>query len=889
VQKIALLLHYDAHHERGNARVKYRQIKLFFHQHRFTRAYNCFHSFSRFLIFSFLFIISYSTKASADVPISLYRSFAGNINVTATGATLRTQPNGAGTACVVTNGPVTMPLSGIPAGSTISAAYLYWAGSGATIDSNVTFNGTAVTADRTFTASTVVAGTTYYFFSGFKDVTSMVAGNGNYTFADLTVATGAPYCGVQAVLSGAALIVIYSNPAEDFRVINSWDGFQIFYNSSITLTPTNFMIPTSPINGKHLVVTWEGDPDISGGENINFNGTNLSDALNTAGSLWNSTINTIPTSASYGVDIDVFDVSSYLTAGATSATAIYSTGGDLVILTTQVMSVTNTPVADLAIAKTHSGDFYVGANGIYTLSVRNNGPNNATGTITVTDTLPTGLTYVSASGAGWTCGAVGQTVTCARPGPLVNGASAPDIALTVAVGAAASPSVSNSATVTSGAFDNIAANNTASDLTTVITPGLGNKPLYLYSGPSYTISRAAPSGTPATVTIGAGASQIWSQLPVAQGNITINPSVSATAPVYLQAARSGGAGNISLTVRLQCSSGGTILTQTANCAAGAEPTTQQCIYNLPLGAALSCAAGNSWRLTVVNNNATRTLYIHPVSGGNSSRVILPSTTVIDVTSVAAYSAAYPSTSTVSYYAPGSTVYLRVVASDPFGSFDITSAAITIRDSGSAVIVNGAAMTQVNDSGALTKIYEYAYTVPPAGPAGSWSATAVAREGNEGAVSDSGSAAFTVALPPNITVVKSVLIESDPINGAVNPKAIPGAVMVYSITVMNSGAGAADSGSIVITDPIPANTTMSVDTGSGDPVIFSCSAAPVCGLTWNYTTAVSYSSQVGGGVPFNYSPGTSGFDPLVTGIRIDPAGVLNGSGAYFSTQFRVRVN
>jgi len=838
-----------------------------------------------------LAVLSFSLNlpsAYADVPITLFKSFAGNINVTATGATLRTQPN-TGNTCAVTNGPVSIPLSGIPAGSTITAAYLYWAGSGATVDANVTFNGTAITADRTFTASTVVGGTTYNFFSGFKDVTAYVTGNGNYTFADLTVDTSATYCNVSAVLSGAALIVIYANASEDFRVINAWDGFQVFYNSSISLTPTNFTIPASPINGKHLVVTWEGDPDISGGENILFNGTNLSDSLNTAGSLWNSTINTIPTSASYGVDVDVFDVSGYLHAGDTSATAVYSTGGDLVILSTQVMSVTNAPVADLALTKTHVDNFYVGANGIYTLTVTNNGPNSATGTITVTDTLATGLTYVSAAGTGWTCSVASQVVTCTRPGPLANGASAPIIGLTVAVGAAASPSVTNNATVTSSTFDNVASNNSATDVATVITPGIGNKPLYLYSGASYTLSRTIPSGTPATVTIGTTASQTWTQRPVAQGNITIDPAISATVPVYLQAARSGSAGNISITVNLQCSSGGTILTQTANCAAGLEPATQQCIYNLPLATAVTCAAGNSWRLTIQNNSTTRTLYIHPVSGANYSRVVLPSTTVIDVTGVAAYSAPSPSTSTASSYAPGSTVYLRATASDPFGSYDVTSASITIRNSTGAAVISGASMAQVVDSGTLTKIYEYAYTIPSSGPSGTWTATAIAREGSEGTVSDSGSTAFGVALLPSITVVKSALIESDPINGSTNPKAIPGAVLIYSITVMNSGLGTADSSSIYITDPIPANTTMSVDTGSGNPVTFTCSTSPACGLTWNYATAVKYSSQAGGGAPYNYTPGTSGFDPLVKGIWIEPAGVLNASGAYFTVQFRVRIN
>jgi uncharacterized repeat protein (TIGR01451 family) len=155
-------------------------------------------------------------------------------------------------------------------------------------------------------------------------------------------------------------------------------------------------------------------------------------------------------------------------AGNASAQAIYSSGGDLVILANQTMSIANVPVADLAITKSHTGNFTVGINGVYTLNVTNNGPSPTTGTITVTDTLPTGLTYVSATGTGWTCGAVGQVVTCTRPSPLNSGVAAPAITLTVSVAMAASPSVTNTATVSSGAFDNIAANNTASDVTTVV-------------------------------------------------------------------------------------------------------------------------------------------------------------------------------------------------------------------------------------------------------------------------------------------------------------------------------------------------------------------------------------------------------------------------------------
>ncbi|MEE4301214.1 MAG: hypothetical protein V2J24_17360, partial [Pseudomonadales bacterium] len=47
--------------------------------------------------------------------------------------------------------------------------------------------------------------------------------------------------------------------------------------------------------------------------------------------------------------------------------------------------------ADLAVSKTHAGDFTVGSDGSYTIVVTNNGPEDVTGTITVTDPLPSGL------------------------------------------------------------------------------------------------------------------------------------------------------------------------------------------------------------------------------------------------------------------------------------------------------------------------------------------------------------------------------------------------------------------------------------------------------------------------------------------------------------------
>ncbi|MBK8628872.1 MAG: DUF11 domain-containing protein [Sphingomonadales bacterium] len=59
--------------------------------------------------------------------------------------------------------------------------------------------------------------------------------------------------------------------------------------------------------------------------------------------------------------------------------------------------------------------------------------------------------------------------------------------------------------------------------------------------------------------------------------------------------------------------------------------------------------------------------------------------------------------------------------------------------------------------------------------------------------------------PVLTVAKLSRPISDPVNGTTNPKMIPGAVVEYCITVANA-AGGATANSIVITDPLPAQTT-----------------------------------------------------------------------------------
>lgn len=161
--------------------------------------------------------------------------------------------------------------------------------------------------------------------------------------------------------------------------------------------------------------------------------------------------------------------------------------------------------------------------------------------------------------------------------------------------------------------------------------------------------------------------------------------------------------------------------------------------------------------------------------------------------------------------------------------------------------------------------------------------------------DTGSVTVTVNPGPSITIAKSVITYSDPLNLTTNPKAIPGAAMLYSIDVTNTGTGVTDSDSTVVSDAIPANTELYVGDLGGGPVVFIDAGS---GLTYSFlalgNAADSLEFSSNGGSTWNYtpSPDADGYDANVTNIRVTPAGSLAASDGItnpgFTLRFQVRV-
>ena len=102
----------------------------------------------------------------------------------------------------------------------------------------------------------------------------------------------------------------------------------------------------------------------------------------------------------------------------------------------------------------------------YTLNVSNNGGTPAT-SVVVTDTLPAGVVFNSATGTGWSCSAAAGVVTCTAP-TLLTGA-APAITINVTPPSAYA-TLTNTAVVSSADAEPTPADNTSTQNTNLISP-----------------------------------------------------------------------------------------------------------------------------------------------------------------------------------------------------------------------------------------------------------------------------------------------------------------------------------------------------------------------------------------------------------------------------------
>ena len=258
------------------------------------------------------------------------------------------------------------------------------------------------------------------------------------------------------------------------------------------------------------------------------------------------------------------------------------TTGDVDYRDAAVIGPTITGTPTLTIGKSGPATATQGSNFSYTLVVTNTGTVATSGVITVTDTLPAGLSFVS--GSGFTCAASGQNVTCTSSAAIaVNGTAT----INLMVNPTTTGAKSNTASVIGGDSSAASSNTVNTMVNAAVIP-----PTITSSGGGANASISIPENTTVVTTVTAsGTAPITYSLVggADAARFTINPNTGAltfvAAPGYEAPTDSGGNNVYDVTVRASNSAGTddqAIAVTVTNVAEGAQGIEYKLVYNAAL-------------------------------------------------------------------------------------------------------------------------------------------------------------------------------------------------------------------------------------------------------------------------------------------------------------------
>ncbi|MDO9367109.1 MAG: proprotein convertase P-domain-containing protein [Sphingopyxis sp.] len=401
------------------------------------------------------------------------------------------------------------------------------------------------------------------------------------------------------------------------------------------------------------------------------------------------------------------------------------------------------PFADLSLTKTVSNAAPAAGTSInYIVSVTSASASTLTANgVTVQDTLPAGFSFTSASGFG-----------------SYNSATGVWTVGTVPAGTTRTLTITGTVTATSGAtISNVAEVSASSAFDMDSTPGNGAAGEDDYDSASFTVSGTRAAGTPPTLVCPVGTTiHDWDGVSWAAGATNGNYALTAIGTMNFNIAISGGAFLNNATY------GGQSPTR-QNVVTGGLTPAQYSIFELVDMTSVSgsvssiftlptAVPGAQFRLFDIDYNAGQFADRVTVTGSFNGSPVMPVLT-----------------NGVSNYVIGNSAYGDVTAAD-------TSA------NGNVVVTFNAPIDTI--------VVEYGnHSLAPANP------------GQQAmAIHDISFCRPTT----NLTIAKTSSVVSNPVNGTSNPKAIPGATMLYCILITNNGSGTATG--VAVTDPLPPTTT-----------------------------------------------------------------------------------
>jgi len=496
--------------------------------------------------------------------------------------------------------------------------------------------------------------------------------------------------------------------------------------------------------------------------------------------------------------------------------------------------------SDVSIGKTASPTTAtVGTNVTYTLAPRHLG-GEAPGSlppnlITVTDTLDSRLTYVSAGGTGWTCDTTGlPTIVCTRPGPWTGGNFTNMPAITIVATVNAAGVIPNTATIEAPETDPNPANNTSSvnvsasnnanlgmTKTASINPVVPNQafnysltvrnngPAAVQSGQTITATDTLPIGVELTAApTGAG----W----------TCTPDGTSTYPI---------AGPVTIT----CTRGGPLAANTnapavtvpARLAGTGSALNNACVALSGSGPSDETPANNCSGVTVVSSVAQADLQVVSKSA---------SPTTVD--------AGQDLTYTISVVNNGPDPSTNVVVTDSLTSLIATGGFQSATPSQGACtpsgVTNGATVDLTCNLGTLANGGTATITVvvrPSRATTGARTNTATITSldvGDPNRANNTGSVTSTVTAVVDIQALKTAT--PSPVQA--------GAPLLFIVTARNNGPSTAQN--VVATDTMPSNAafiSLGTVTGGGScttPAVNAVGGQVVC--TWPSIAATSPPTQ-----------------------------------------------
>jgi len=526
-------------------------------------------------------------------------------------------------------------------------------------------------------------------------------------------------------------------------------------------------------------------------------------------------------------------------AASVTNTATVSGGGEINAandVSNDVTTVTQAP--DLTIVKSHAGNFTQGQSGAtYTITVTNNGPGPTTGTVTVVDTLPAGLTATGLLGTNWVC-TLG-TLTCTQVNPLAPAASYAPITLTVLVASNAPASITNTATV-SGGGEIVTNNDTASDVTTVVQ--LADMTITKSHAGSFTQGQVGATYTLTATNSGTGATS---------GTVT----VTDTLPAGLTATAMTGTGWTCTLGTLTCTRNDVL-----------APAASYPAITLTVTVAINAAAS-------VTNSAT-------VSGGGE--IIVANDTVTDVTTIiqlADMTITKTHTGNFSQGQVGATYTITATNSGPGPTSGTVTVVDTLPAGLTATAMTGTGWTctlgtltctraDVLAAAASYPAITLTVTVANNAAASVTNSVAISGGGELNVANDTAADITTVALASDLSITKTHA--GNFTQGQVGA--------IYTITATNNGPGPT-TGLVTVVDTLPAGLTATAMAGTGWTCVVAtatCTRSDVLATTTSYpaiTLTVTVAANAAASVTNNVAVSGGGEIIVANDTAADPTTVI----------------